>query len=64
MNKFEQVSRGPCTEEVGPGGGGLYDKVQCITCNGHMGPPPPVDRLTDGQTRLKTLPSCNFFGGR
>ena len=25
---------------------------------------PSVDRTTDGKTRLKTLPSCNFAGGR
>ena len=45
----------PCPE--GAGVGSLYSEVQCIMGNGHMG---PVDR----QTRVKTLPSRNFAGGR
>ena len=40
----------------------LYSEVQCIMGNGLMGPSPP--RRTDRHTRLKTLPSRNFFGGR
>ena len=31
--------------------------------NGHIGPP-PLDRMTDRQTQLKTLPSSNFVGGQ
>ena len=48
-----------------PGSGlqeGLYSDVQCITGNGHMGTL-PVDRMTNGQTGLKTLPSRNIVGG-
>ena len=37
---------GPISREA------LYSEVQCIVGNGHMGPPPPVDR----QTSMKTLP--------
>ena len=40
----------------------LYSDAQCIMGNGHMGTL-PVDRKTDGQTGLKTIPSCNFVGG-
>ena len=43
-------------------GGVLYSEVQCIMGKGDMGS--PLDRITDGQTRLKTLPSSNFVGGR
>ena len=42
-------------------GKGLYSDVQCIG-NDHMGTL-PVDRMTDGQTDLKTIPFCNFVGG-
>ena len=49
MNKFEHVRR------LGFGDWGLgvslYDEVQCIMGNGHMGP------HVDGQTELTTLPS-------
>ena len=76
VNMFEQVSRGggpcpvgslssevPCLQVGGAGVGGWvrYCEVN-ITDNGHMGTPP--DRLTDEQTRLKTLPSHNFVGER
>ena len=43
----------------GRGGGGLHSWVQCTMGNGHMGT--PMNRMT---TRLKTLRSRNFFGGR
>ena len=43
--------------------GSLYSKVQCFMDSGYMGPV-PVGRMTDGQSRMKTLPSCNFVGGR
>ena len=72
VNKFEQVSSDgyqmsptegamgvpevPCT---GQGRGrDLYSEFQCIMGN------PPVDRLTDGQTCMKPLPSHNFTDGR
>ena len=38
--------------------GTLYSEVQYIMGNGHMGLP------MDIQTRMKTLPSRNFVGGR
>ena len=67
MNMFEQV----CSDDlymslagegrgVVPGlmsGAGLYNEAQCIISNGHMG-------TMNKQTRMKTLPSCNFVGGR
>ena len=73
MNKFEHVLGGKgtgrgysCTvrsklnkfEHVGVGC--LYDEVQYIMGNGHIGRGgvPPMKR----QTRLKTLPSHNFVG--
>ena len=40
----------------------LHSEIQCIMGNGHMGS--ALDRMTDGQTRLKTLPSRNFVDGR
>ena len=42
--------------------GSLYGTGQCIMDNGQIGFPqfPSVNR----HTRLKTLPSCNFVGGR
>ena len=45
-----------------PMSGGLYSEVQCIMGNGYMGTP-PMDRMTN-KTRVKTLPSRNFGGGR
>ena len=64
VNKFEQVSSNGHQMSVARGGrdpsskvpcgGGLYSEVQCIMSNCHM----------DKQKRLKTLPSCNFVGGR
>ena len=43
----------------------LYGKVQYIMGNGHRGPHTLWEGwLTDGQTRLKTLPSYNLVGGR
>ena len=32
---------------TGPRKGSLYGEVQCIMGNGHMGPPLPVNRMTD-----------------
>ena len=40
--------------------GGLCSEIQCIRDNGYMGPP---DRMIDGQTQLKTLPSRNYVDG-
>ena len=37
-------------------GGGCTSMFQCIMGNCHMGTP-PVNRMTDGQTPVKTLPS-------
>ena len=52
--------RVPCS-----GGWALYNEVQCIMGNGHMGPPPsPPYGYNDSQTWLKTLPSYSFVGGR
>ena len=45
----------------GAGLGALYSEVQCMMSNGHMGTPCGQN---DRQTRLKTLFSCNFVGGR
>ena len=40
----------------GGGGGSLYNEINCIICNGHMGSTPAwIDR----HRRMKTLPSCN-----
>ena len=51
LNKFEHVR----------GRGSLHGEVtNAIMGNGHMGSPPWTDR----QTRLETLPSRNFVGGR
>ena len=43
-----------CSEQVGtcPGGGALYIGVEPCSNVGA----PPKDRMTDGQTQLKTLP--------
>ena len=54
-------------EGVGPMFGiwwmGVGPMFQCIIGNGHMGPL-PVDRITDGQKHVKTLPSSNFVCGQ
>ena len=61
VNKLEQVSSdghqmslvegkwGPCPVRSMSGGGlgFLYSEIQCIMGNGHMGPLPHVDRITD-----------------
>ena len=46
------------TPMVHPDHGKVTCDPQCIMGLGHMGPPPPrVDRQTDRQTHVKTLPS-------
>ena len=52
FNKFEYV---------GGGGAGLGQRP-CTEGTGALYRDPPVDRMTDGKTRLKTLPSRNFIG--
>ena len=41
----------------GIGVGGRSHVIYDGTCSGHMVPHPSVNRMTDRQTRLKTLPS-------
>ena len=70
MNKFENVlgggdwgflySEAPCPGELGLGGSCMVRSITSwvmVTWN------PPMDRMTDKQTLLKVLPSCNFVGG-
>ena len=51
------VLRGPCLE------GGLYSEVQYIIGNGHMGAPPPSNRMTDTCENM-TFPELHWWGGK
>ena len=53
----------PCPLSGGGQGWVLYSEFQWIMGNGHMGTPLPPGE-NDGQTRLKTLPSRDFLGGK
>ena len=54
FNKFEYVGGGGARAGLG--------QRPCTEGAEALYRDPPVDRMTDGKTRLKTLPSRNFIG--
>ena len=56
VNKFDHVSSDD--HQMSVARGGAYDRLGSYA---HL---PPVDRMTDGQMPVKTLPSRNSVFGR